>query len=271
MRLVRRLTGPLLLGLLAAIVYGALNFYEINQTTIDFNEFFGEQFFAVLATLYAIVTALMLVKGLETFDSLDRAIRNEAMKIRSINTYFYYFQNDLHEPNNNTIMLLRNALAQYVDNILSKSTATRAIKNDSIITDCINLCNNIKINDENDRIALIELIRAIDDLRILRGNRLSLASAKIPDYLISMLAVMTAVLVFPFFLHHHEGFSFNYYIIFSLSLFGSFIYFLLTDLNRPYSGVWRIDFSPYVEAKHELASEIKTMNSEIQVSQVDRT
>jgi len=257
MNLARRLIGPVFIGLIGVAVYWALNFYQLNNTDMEFSEFFGEQFFSVLATLYAIVTALMLVKGLDTFDSLDHAIRDEAMKIRSINTYFYYFQNDAVERNNNLINTIRNHLVQYVANILAQTTADRVEENDRVITVCIEKCNEIEVHDENDRIALSEIIRGIDDLRSLRSRRLNLASAKIPDYLIGMLAIMTVSVVLPFFLHHHNGLSFNYYIIFFLSLFGSFIYFLLTDLNKPYAGLWRIDFTPYVEAKDEVAGEMK--------------
>jgi hypothetical protein len=257
MNLIRRLIGPVFIGLIGVAIYWALNFYQLNDTDMEFSEFFGEQFFSVLATLYAIVTALMLVKGLDTFDSLDHAIRDEAMKIRSINTYFYYFQNDAVERNNHLINTIRSDLIQYVANILAQTTAERVEENDRVITVCIEKCNEIEVHDENDRIALSEIIRGIDDLRALRSRRLNLASAKIPDYLIGMLAIMTVSVVLPFFLHHQTGLSFNYYIIFFLSLFGSFIYFLLTDLNKPYAGVWRIEFTPYVEAKDEIAGEIK--------------
>ena len=253
MKLFRRAIAPIIIGLAAILIYFLLNLFELNRVRIDINEFYGEQFFAVLATLYAIITALILVKGIESFDSLGNAINCEAMKIRSLNAYFHYFEGSSKASQDKTVTEIRQRLFAYVENVLEQKTAFRSSKNDQLIDQCVQQCANLDVIDENDRIALTEVIRGLDDLRKLRADRVNVAQTKIPGYLIGMLAFMTLSIMLPFYLHHQTGITFNYYIIFVLGTFGSFIFFLLTDINRPYEGLWQIDLNPFLEARSEVA------------------
>ena len=254
---VRRFFAPLLIGAGAALLYFFANVSKLNQTIFGVNEFYGEQFFSVFATLYAIITALVLVKGMEAFDHLNLSISQEAAKIRSINCYFLYYNISSHAKNADRIQSIRTILNTYVQRILEKANAGRSHENDGLIAQCVLACSEIECEDENDRIALGEIMRGLDELRMIRSDRISASNQKIPPYLIYMLAVMTIALTLPFYLHHDLGLNFNYYIVFMIGTFGSFIFFLLTDINRPYSGGWTVDFTPYAETSVELSSALR--------------
>ena len=252
MKILRRLLAPLFIGFGSVALYVYLNLANLNSSVVGVSEFYAEQFFSVMATLYAIITALILVKGIESFDALSSAISHEAMKIRSINAYFSYYSDTAQQPGG-SIHRIRQLLLQYIDNVLNQKSAAKSADNDSIIDACIHDCSLISVDDENDRIALTEIMKGIDEFRTLRANRINCARNKVPGYLIGMLVLMTVSIIIPFFLEQQTAVHFNHYIIFTLSTFASFIYFLLQDINKPYDGLWTIDLSPF----HEAADEIK--------------
>lgn len=251
----RRLIAPAVVGVLAATLYFVANRADLNVGLVSVDEFYGEQFYAVIATLYAIITALLLVKGIDTFNALGAAVSEEAMKIRSINAYLGYFYSSGQDVGLAQIAEIRRLLLGYTRHVQARHSADAAPENEAVIDECVRHCSRLTVADANDQIALGEAMRGLDALRGLRARRVHCAKEKIPGYLISMLALMTAAIMLPFYLLHDDGYGFNYYILFTLGTFGSFIYFLLNDINKPYSGMWRIDFTPYDEAEKELAAQ----------------
>ena len=251
MRILRRLLAPLVIGSAAVSLYVYVSVSGLNTAMVGLNEFYAEQFFSVMATLYAIITALILVKGIESFDALSSAISHEAMKIRSINAYFSYYSDDAQAPGG-SIHRIRLLLLEYIDNVQEQNTASQSSKNDTIIDECIYSCSNISTHDENDRIALQEIMKGLDEFRTLRADRINCARNKVPGYLIWMLVLMTVSIIVPFYIESQTSLHFNHYIIFTLSTFASFIYFLLQDINKPYDGMWTIDLSPFEEAAREI-------------------
>ena len=248
----RRIFAPALVGLFAASLYFILNQFALNNGMIAVDEFYGEQFYSVIATLYAIITALLLVKGIDSFNALGASINDESMKIRSINAYFNYFKPEEQADGGESIRQMQLCFQTYTRNVLEQASANHSHKNDQVIDACLRHCANISVADENDRFALQEIMRGLDELRTLRSHRINCASQKIPEYLINMLALMTAAIMLPFYFLYEPGVGFNYYIIFMLGTFGSFIFFLLTDINKPYDGLWKIDFTPYEAAQQEV-------------------
>lgn len=248
----RRLFAPAVVGALAAAVYFFINEAALNKDLVVVDEFYGEQFYAVIATLYAIITALLLVKGIDSFNALSAAVNDEAMKIRSLNAFMTYFYSSGKEVGLEHVEAIRLELLGYVSRVRGRGSASAAPENEKVIDLCIRHSAHIHLGDENDNIALAEVMRGLDELRRLRARRISCAEEKIPPYLIRMLALMTLAIMAPFFLLYEPGIGFNYYILFTFGTFGSFIYFLLTDINRPYDGLWTVDFSAYDVAESEL-------------------
>ncbi len=254
--LIRRLIGPLTLGAICAGAYYALNKYGINLEIVDLDAFYGQQFFAVLSTLYAITTAMVLIKGLDTVNSLTAAILRESTKIRSIASLSAAFE---HEAARSAMRNLRGELAIYVDNIReirAASGAERTRKNDGVIDGCRRIIAAAPVDDGPDILLKIELLREIEALRLIRAERTAVARTRLPGYLIWMLLVMTVAIIAPFFLYGSQGVSFNYYAIFLLTTFGAFLFFMIHDINKPYDGLWKVNFDPLDEAAADLASSL---------------
>ena len=248
--LFRRLFGPVFLGALAVLGYYLLNINNLNADIVEVNDFYGEQFFAVLSTLYAIMTALVLIKGLDSVDSLTAALLREATKIRTVASLSSAFQG---EAAASSIRHLRTELGFYVDSLLEQRHAQTLERNAAAMETCRRIVAATPTDNAFDAELKIELIREIEALRLLRAERGSLAMQKLPGYLIWMLAVMTLAIIAPFFVEHTLELGFNYYAIFTLSTFGSFIFFMMQDINRPYDGLWTVDFSPFEDAHAALS------------------
>lgn len=250
--MLKRVFGPAIVGGIAAGAYFFINMRGLNAELVTVDEYYGEQFYAVIATLYAIITALLLVKGIETFNALSAAVNDEAMKIRSLNAYMTYFYSSGKEVGLEHVEAIRTELLGYVSRVRGRGQADANPENEKVIDRCIRYSAHIDVGDENDRIALAEVMRGLDEFRQLRARRINCAKQKIPPYLIRMLALMTLAIMAPFYLHHEPGIGFNTYILFTLGTFGSFIYFLLNDINTPYDGLWTVEFDAYEVAEAEL-------------------
>ena len=179
--MIKRLFAPAIVGALAAAAYYFLNFYGLNKDLLAVDEFYGEQFYAVIATLYAIITALLLVKGIETFNALSSAVNDEAMKLRSLNAYMTYFYSSGKPVGLEHVEAIRAELLGYVGR--GRASADAAPENEQVIDRCIRHSAHIQVGDENDRIALAEVMRGLDEFRHLRARRISCAKEKIPPYL----------------------------------------------------------------------------------------
>lgn len=249
--LVRRLIGPVFWGAVVSFAYYLVNMYGLNIGVVEVNEFYGEQFFAVLSTLYAIITALVLIKGLENVDSLTSAVLREATKLRSIAALSLGFRD---ETTAGTMRHMRTELRFYADNVLAQGSAQRSQANDGAIDGCSRLVIGLATQDPFEATLKAELLRQIEELRAMRATRASLAETRLPGYLIWMLAVMTLSIIAPFFAEHSAEVSFNYYAIFAVSTFGSFIFFMMQDINKPYDGLWAVDFGPFREAAETLSA-----------------
>ncbi|MCI4665125.1 MAG: hypothetical protein MRY74_10445 [Neomegalonema sp.] len=245
----RRLFGPVFIGLLCCVAYYFANQFELNQSLLVINEFYIEQFLTTLSTLYAIVTALVLIKGLETVNGLTAALLREATKVRSIASLSAAFHDDGSRA---AMRHVRGELAMYVDNIRTRRDADRAERNDGAIDGCRRIIAGAHVYETELKVALL---RELEALRLLRAERGSQAASRVPGYLVWMLLVMKVAILAPFFLEHSTGPHFNYYAIFALSTFGSFIFLMVRDINRPYSGLWRVDFTPMDEAAAELEAD----------------
>ena len=105
-------TTPFFFGLLVVALYFQIHHFEANDLRLPFVELpvsfkasdwlrfaefedeYKEPFYTAISTLYAIVVALALVKGLEDRDQINKALSEEAFHIRNIFNYLKYFEPD---------------------------------------------------------------------------------------------------------------------------------------------------------------------------------
>ncbi|MFV0297772.1 MAG: DUF4239 domain-containing protein [Hyphomicrobiaceae bacterium] len=240
-----RVLLPLVIGVAMVEAYRwshGNQWLKANVWSIPINGNTAEQFFAVMATLYAVTTALVLVKAIESFDLLFKAMSRETDKIRSISDFLFYMQATI--GNGEPIHRLRCIFRDYLKATFENPKRTDGA-GDSTFANCVGLIARLECADENDRIALAEIMKSMNELSAVRAERIVLTNYRVPGYLVIMLAVMSLSMILMFFVDPAEKISHNYTIIFLLSVFSAFILLLLLDIADPFDGFWEMDVSTY--------------------------
>lgn len=238
-----------------------------------FGDHYNEIFYSAIATLYAIITALALVKGIEDFDGMKRNITDEAYKVRAISEMTHYFDHAERHETHQAVTRLKAKLLAYAQNVASMRDQSIKNANLRILRDCQRDIADLSPEDENDRVALHNIMTAHVELGVLRSKRINAVGEKIPRYLIWALWIMAAGLILPFMaeplmkeavppatglVENTERFG-QYSIIFLLGALNSFLLLMLSDISDPFDGFWKVNLDAfdelYLALDHEMAEE----------------
>ncbi len=299
---------PVLLGLLFVMLYfqayqtQEIFGYNIKEyvgrdateilSLAQFNPSYQEPFYTAISTLYAIILALALVKGMEDVDELRQSIAEETHRVRSIWNYLKYFEDDeLNEKAVRAKARFRVLLLEYLKNIPDGRGNGNAELNRKVMDGCRAAVLEIEPYDRDDQIAQQEIMLSLETIGIMWAKRLGSNSGKISSYLMVALWVMSLALLLPFLAEPlcvdpkvlqeqigPEGFNAidkamcsdgvlmlspqrfsQYYMIFIIVSFFSFLMLMLHDLSSPDKGFWTVDHSAFDDLHMELSAELKTL------------
>lgn len=230
-----------------------------------------ELLFTILSTLYAICTAFLLWKGLSDHDMLRHVLRDEANQIQKVLGFLHYF--DLGKPCNRQLaMNLRRNLQTYVTNILHGDHIQSHEENFRILRQSIFHISAFELEDENDRIALSEIMKAMSDLVMIRSKRISQMEIGMSPYILSALLIMSGAVIYPFFTAGWEraggGSDYvNASCVFVLGGLLSFLQMMLFDISRPFDGFWKIKTDAFEKIQTFLEEEIRAETASVGVIQ----
>lgn len=329
-------TTPFFFGLLVVALYFQIHQIEFDSLKLpfvelpiafkgsdwlkfaEFEDTYKEPFYTAISTLYAIVVALALVKGLEDRDDINKALSEEAFHIRNIFNYLKYFEpGDVCEQTNSALSRMREILRSYAFSItnspnLSKRSRKDIDENRARIDQCRQVILNIKPADEDDRIVYPEIIKNLEQLNILRTRRVEGPNQSLSWYLIGALWFMSIALILPFLAEPvcvdraagantgaisqsvagtqqaptpaatkvpetdastwlqslvscaagqqpSQGRYSQYYMIFIMVAFFSFMMLMLHDIATPDKGFWKLDREPFENLVRDLDAEDAAM------------
>ncbi|NJM35318.1 MAG: hypothetical protein HC850_12100, partial [Rhodomicrobium sp.] len=118
--MIYRCVLPLLIGFTCVEAYDFLREAEIDLPYLRFRDDYRESFYSGVATLYAIITALALVKGIEDFDGLKKTIAEEVFSIRAIMDLTIYLQRSDSPDTVAALRSIKEMLADYALNVARK-------------------------------------------------------------------------------------------------------------------------------------------------------
>lgn len=269
---------PVLFGAICVEAYVLLNEWGIAATAMQyfiFDERYNETFYSCVATLYAIITALALVKGIEDFDEMKKTIADEAYKVRSISEMLHYFDPSKKSKNRDSVLSLKRNLLEYSRNIANLKDLKIKDENLGTLQGCRIYIADLTPEDANDHNSLGTIMQAHTDLGILRSKRINSVGEKIPRYLIAALWLMALGLILPFMAEPMfipadgaaGGTQLNpmrygqYYIIFFMATLNSFLLLMLSDISNPFDGFWRVKLEAFGELTDTLEAELKIEES----------
>lgn len=263
-----RLMIPLVIAALTLSIYNLAHQFEplapfISRDLDEFEQYVGEQYYAVISTLFAIITALILVKGIEGFDRLNTVIGEEANQVRSIVEFLYYFEEQDHVQRRSIRATLRQTdairryLGAYCEDALSDPSSSNSNAAYRILRETTQVVGAIECADDNDRMALSEVMRGLNMLFAIRARRVACSRTKVPVYMIVTLGFMSLAIILPFFIGSPIMHPYNPVIIGVLTIFCMFVLMLLRDINSPFEGFWRVDLRPFADLRGELAESVR--------------
>jgi hypothetical protein len=264
---------PLLIGGMcveAYILMHQLGFAPGITKYFVFDDKYNEIFYSAIATLYAIITALALVKGIEDFDAMKRNIADEAYKVRAISAMTHYFDIVQDPQTRDAVHGLRAKLVRYAANVAAMRDQSIRNENLSLLRRCQNDIARLKPYDANDHHSLQIIVAAHGELGTLRSKRINAVGEKIPRYLIAALWLMAVSLILPFMaeplfippepptigLMANPARFGQYYILFLLGALNSFLLLMLSDISDPFDGFWEVSLEPFDELQHALDDEL---------------
>jgi hypothetical protein len=306
MSYVSRCIAPILLGFMFVMIYFELHQmktvfgfniksmlgYELQDllNLAQFNSSYKEQFYTAIATLFAIIVALALVKGIEGVDDLQRTLIEEAYKVRSVWNFLKYFETDELDARSLAARAkLRQELRSYARHIVEGADRAQSRSNDKVLEDCRLAMLELTPVDRDDKIAQKEIIRAFGKLGVLRAKRIGSSGSRLSGYLKAALWSMSLAMLLPFMaeplcvdpatikeigaskaggldmlgmpkcdtplVFNPQRFS-QYYMIFIIASFFSFLLLMLHDLSSPDEGFWRVDSSAFKDLLAEFEAEL---------------
>jgi hypothetical protein len=263
---------PLLIGALCVELYIILHEWEVMRpvaTYFTFTEKYTENFYAGISTLYAIITALALVKGIEDFAAIRRTVSEEAYKVGAISDMTHYFDGTHHIDTRTAVRMIREKLARYAANVAARRDFALGNENSVLLRECQVEIARLKTEDENDSLSLQNILTAHNELGILRAKRISGMGETIPVYLITALWLAALALILPFMaeplmidaappqagqIPNPTRFG-QYFIIFILGALNSFLLLILTDLSDHFDGYWQVDLTPFEDLRDWLPAD----------------
>ncbi len=256
-----RVATPLMIGFLSIIIYQKMHdtqFIRYFQSNLVSTQKLSTFFLQIIATLYAICNAFLLWKGLTDFDNLKSALKDEANEIHSISEFFRYFDNgDKNDKNSNIINDIRENLIEYIDNITVSHRIKTHSSNMKILRQIIKCVSELDCKDDNDRVALSEIMRCINDLTLIRSRRMACIENRMSPFLIVILIMMSIAILIPFALEDPRSYTLAPTFMFCLSVFFSFLILTLFDLDHPFDGYWKIQTGAFQEISEILQADIE--------------
>lgn len=264
---------PILIGAICVEAYVLLNEWGIASSVMRyfiFAEQYNETFYSGIATLYAIITALALVKGIEDFDEMKKNIADEAYKVRSISEMLHYFDIRKQTKMRAAVLKLKRNLLDYARNVADMQDQHIRNENLSILRRCQGHIAELTPEDVNDHNSLGTIMQAHAELGTLRSKRINSVGEKIPRYLIGALWLMALGLILPFMAEplfipadgaagatqlNPMRFG-QYYIIFLMAALNSFLLLMLSDISNPFDGFWRVRLEAFDELTETLEAEL---------------
>lgn len=229
----------------------------IDGTFFKINDLFKD----AVTVLYAICVAFLLLKGLNDYDELKEALYAEANLVRTVSDYASYFaESGDPEKNIPIIEKLRCLLHDYLDNILVDGNSIKTNpENEQVLEKCISTVGKLSVGDENDGIALQEIMRGIGDLANCRAKRMVCLEKKMSPFILTLVFVMSLTIVMSFFGASKGVVTIDYVYIFLLPTFYTSIFMTLLDLSSPFDGYWQIKVDAVSNVRDKLERQINSM------------
>lgn len=210
-------------------------------------------FFNLFAMIYAIIAGFAIYSVLNNYNEIKYHMNNEVNALQCLRDYLMYVDHQ-EDVKKDVVAKIRD----YVDAVIDKEwRAMQECRKTDMDTprelyQLMAAVNTIQPANDSDNIALGRLIANISDITTQRTNRLAASLEKLPTLMHHLILTLSLFIMFTFTFIPTSSFYINMALN-ALNSFGiAFIYFMIVDLDYPFSGVWSITPEPFMELRKKL-------------------
>ena len=225
-------------------------------------------FFTVFGMMYAIMSGFLLLKVLDRFTSLSKAVDSEVNSLQDARDLLVYFEPNQTGAKKHMIMQLMeylNSVGQVEWKLMSRRKGD-SMSSDTTqeLRDIMTSVKQLEVTNYTDQVALNAMIEKLSSVTSSRTDRITLAYERLPAQLKLLLTFLSVILIGGFVLMPVGN------AIVHLSMVGTVaaaVYLLaaaIFDLDHPFTGAWNISKKPLLDAEKRFKEELESIEKEEQ-------
>lgn len=248
----RRALFQTVILIIAQIAFATILAYFIHtqfSTVINADFVSTGWLFGTFGTLYALITAFILVEVWNQYNALDSAVATEAKVLTSIWNYTDYL-NDTKVSQS-----MYQALTSYLRTTAEKEVIAMG-HNQTLahpspeLSQILRVIDNVKFDDPRDASAFKALIQSFENLSSSRMSRISQGATRIPTLLKLFFNLVTFTFLSIYILQMFVSLPLYLLTVVIISTIVLFVRAIIFDLDNPFKGIWNLSIEPYNNALH---------------------
>lgn len=210
-----------------------------------------EAFFSTFGLLYAIIVGFLLVTVLNRYGALVDAHEEELNAVEDVRDFLVYLDGDQDVA----IANVKRELSGYIHSVSEKEWPAMVKKGwmnsdtSSELYNVMRAVDKIIVTNESDRVSLESIMAKVSDLTSLRTRRISLSNQRLPSRLNLLIGFMSLALISAMILVGGKNVILHMAMVGTISFSVHLLHMIITDLDRPFAGIWKIDKRPLDELK----------------------
>ncbi len=229
------------------------NYFLAFHQVLTIPEHVLNTFFNLFGVLYAIIIGFAIYLVLDDYEEIKHYMQDEVNEIQDLRDYLMYVDNQ-----EDLVKEIRGKIKVYVEMIVKKDwpamCGSKKINMDTPpeAYDIMKSINKIRVTDPSDSIALEKLMECLAKATDYRSDRLIASRERLPALIRHVIVILSLFLVITFSFIPIQDLRINLGLN-ALNSFGiSLIYFVITDLDYPFGGVWRITSEEFEDLSKSL-------------------
>jgi len=210
-----------------------------------------QQFIEWFGVPYGLLLALVLVNVWTMYDTTERAFDREADAILALyNTFLLFGEKRLEKSINTTLKNYILHVINYYTEEYKEDKSTYKTIGDTYLNDTRKLIGAL-IKKKKERVITAELLKLINELIDVRGDRLSYSKQRMPRPVLFLSVIASIIWLAPFFALQFINFFVGALFIGGVTFIVVSILLIVYDLDYPFTGTWLIELDSWDDLQHK--------------------
>ena len=207
----------------------------------------------IMGTLYTLFAAFIIITVWGQFTTTSSQINKEAKLLTSIWNFTDYLNDK------GITKKMRSAIVVYIEKVLNHEQLQLAKQERTVhpspeLLVIFKVIDQVNFDDQRDLAVYPSLIKAYENLSTIRSERIESGLTRVPFFIKFLFIVLNLNLLIANSLVGYINLGIFLFSIITCTLVIVTAYFVVLDLDNPFSGTWNIDYSPLEQAKKYILS-----------------